>query len=181
MFLGGLMKQCGTQSPLTIKNKSEWIALERLRWVQIFDIPMATETPDPFPQSTVNTQRALCYIATAFPAPKLAEAMDVLYDTLWVQRKTVGKPDVIAEALRSVFTQDEVKSVLEGMKGDAATKALPENTNKAFEDGAFGVPCFVATNVKGETQGFWGVYHIGQVLHFLGIERGESNGLKALL
>jgi 2-hydroxychromene-2-carboxylate isomerase len=58
---------------------------------------------------------------------------------------------------------------------------LLKNTDKAFEDGAFGLPWFKCTNSKGETEGFWGVDHLGQVTDFLGLERPKTGGWKAML
>jgi hypothetical protein len=39
----------------------------------------------------------------------------------------------------------------------------------------------VATNSKGETEGFWGVDHLGQMTDFLGLERPAGKAWKALL
>jgi hypothetical protein len=60
-------------------------------------------------------------------------------------------------------------------------KALLENTDKAFAEGAFGLPWMVCTNSKGQKEGFWGVDHLGQVIHFLGLEKPEGRGWKAVL
>lgn len=61
-------------------------------------------------------------------------------------------------------------------------KGLSESTDRAMRDGAFGLPWFVATNGRGETEGFWGVDHLGQVLRHLGLEgRGDEEGFRAML
>ena len=69
--------------------------------------------------------------------------------------------------------------------GRAATEGkqlLIENSNTAMEDGAFGLPWFVCTNATGQTEGFWGVDHLGQVTEFLGLEKPKNSvGWKALL
>ena len=59
--------------------------------------------------------------------------------------------------------------------------ALKDNTDRAFEDGAFGLPWMVATNGAGQTEGFWGVDHMGQVLQFLGLEKPGQGGWKSVL
>lgn len=59
--------------------------------------------------------------------------------------------------------------------------ALKENTDQAFADGAFGLPWMVCTNSRGQTEGFWGVDHMGQVLQFMGLERPREGGWKSLL
>lgn len=60
-------------------------------------------------------------------------------------------------------------------------QALKANTDQAFADGAFGLPYMVCTNATGQTEGFWGVDHMGQVLRFMGLERPREGGWKALL
>ena len=72
-------------------------------------------------------------------------------------------------ANQSQITQPEVKAL------------LPANTDRAFKAGAFGLPWFECTNAAGEQQGFWGIDHLGQVVDFLGLERGKEAGFKALL
>jgi hypothetical protein len=68
---------------------------------------------------------------------------------------------------------------------DAATKGkatLLKNTDDAFAVGAFGLPWFVCTNAKGETEGFWGVDHFGQVARFLDLPNpGNTPGWKSVL
>jgi hypothetical protein len=39
----------------------------------------------------------------------------------------------------------------------------------------------VCTNTDGKTEGFWGVDHLGQVADFLGLERPQMGGWKAML
>ncbi|GMF84403.1 unnamed protein product [Aspergillus oryzae] len=58
---------------------------------------------------------------------------------------------------------------------------LKANTDQAFKSGAFGIPWFECTNIKGETEGFWGIDHLGQVADFLGLDRGSDRGFKAVL
>lgn len=58
---------------------------------------------------------------------------------------------------------------------------LKENTDKAFAEGAFGLPWVVATDSAGTTEAFWGVDHLGQVLHFLGIEKPGHGPWKSIL
>ena len=72
-------------------------------------------------------------------------------------------------AHQSQITQPEVKALLSA------------NTDRAFKAGAFGLPWFECTNAAGEQQGFWGIDHLGQVVDFLGLERGKEAGFKALL
>lgn len=58
---------------------------------------------------------------------------------------------------------------------------LMSNTDRAFKEGAFGLPWFVCTDANGKTEGFWGIDHLGQVADFLGLDRSGDAGFKALL
>jgi len=58
---------------------------------------------------------------------------------------------------------------------------LANNTNKAFTDGAFGLPWMACTDTMGQKEGFWGVDHLGQVAQFLGLERPGGRGWRAVL
>ena len=51
-----------------------------------------------------------------------------------------------------------------GMGGGGAEKKLVENTEGAFESGAFGVPWFECEDIGGAREGFWGFDHLGQVV-----------------
>ena len=64
---------------------------------------------------------------------------------------------------------------------DEIKKRLSANTAEALETGAFGLPWYVCTNGQGKTECFWGFDHLGQVIHFLGLEREKLGGEKAML
>lgn len=67
------------------------------------------------------------------------------------------------------------------MLGKEGKEVLAKNTDLALQDGAFGLPWFVATNVKGESESFWGVDHLGQVATHLGLEKPKMGGWKSML
>lgn len=67
------------------------------------------------------------------------------------------------------------------MKAPEVKALLATNTDRSFKSGAFGLPWFECTNSKGETEGFWGVDHLGQVADFLGLTRALEKGFRAAL
>ncbi|CZT18027.1 related to 2-hydroxychromene-2-carboxylate isomerase [Ramularia collo-cygni] len=182
ILLGGLMNATGNRPPLEIKNKDKWIDSQRKRWAKTFKIPMTENTPTPFPQPTVATQRTLCHIQEAHPE-KLAASLDALFKAFWVDGKgPIAKPDVIAEALEPVFGKEGLQEIMKGATSDAAKAKLKGNTEEAFKAGGFGLPWFVAENEKGEKDTFWGVDNIGHLLEFLGVDVKSENGrYKAML
>lgn len=178
------MKACGNTAPINIKNKDKWIEVERRRWARVFCIPMREAPPPDFPPLTLTIMRALCAITLLHPGKegqgRLTTALDELYREFWVNHKKTNEKDVLAEILERVFGKEETKRVLE-MVGKEGKELLAKNTDKALADGAFGLPWFVATNSRGETETFWGVDHLGQVTEHLGLEKPKTGGWKALL
>jgi 2-hydroxychromene-2-carboxylate isomerase len=54
------------------------------------------------------------------------------------------KPENLLAILRTVVgSEGEAKKVIERTKSDEVKKVLSGNTDKAFQDGAFGLPWFV--------------------------------------
>jgi len=178
------MKACGNTAPINIKNKDKWIEVERRRWARLFSIPIAEKTPEGFPPLTLTIMRALCALTVLHPGkegqPILIKCLDALFHSYWVELRKTNEKDVLAEVLSGVLGEEETKNVME-MAAKEGKEVLLKNTDKAFADGAFGLPWFVATNSKGETQGFWGVDHLGQVTDHLGLEKPRTGGWKALL
>lgn len=140
---------------------------ERLRWSNIFNVPMNPATPPNFPPKTLNIMRALTPLSQA----DLTTALDKLWEEFFVKHTATNDPT-------------ELERILPGAQAkvtEADKKLLSERTEEAFRAGAFGLPWMVCTNDKGETEGFWGVDHFGQVCNFLGLERPGAGGWKALL
>ena len=141
---------------------------------------MSEDSPKPFPQPTLNTQRALCAIEMSHP-DKLSDCFAALYQAFWVEGQTIGKPEVISPVLVKVLGDSDAKKIMEKMSSPEAKKKLSENSDYAMAEGAFGLPWFVATNEKGDKEAFWGVDHMGQVVEHLGLERKDEPGLRAML
>ncbi|KAI9791913.1 MAG: hypothetical protein M1833_001295 [Piccolia ochrophora] len=177
IFLGGVMKACGNTPPIRIKNKDKWIERERNRWARLFNVPISDTVPEGFPPNTLAVQRALSVIATESPA-LLPDALAALYRVFWVEGRNVVDEAVMGGALAEVVGREAVEGVLEKSK-DVGKKALTANTERALEEGCFGLPYFLATNAKGEQENFWGFDHLGQVVDHLGIGRAQGSGVES--
>lgn len=155
--------------------------VERDRWAKLFKIPICEKTPEGFPPNTITAQRALVAIQASNPS-KLSSAFASLYQSFWVEAKPIGKPETVSAALANVLSEGEVKDVMAKVGTPEVKKGLSENTDQSMKDGAFGLPWFVATNAKGETDGFWGFDHLGQVIQHLGLEgKSSEEGFRAML
>jgi len=155
--------------------------LERDRWAKLFKIPICSKTPEGFPPNTITAQRALVAVQGSQP-DKLTAAFAALYQSFWVEAQPIGKPETVTSSLANVFGEAEVKELMAKVGTPEVKKGLSENTELAMGNGAFGLPWFVATNAKGETEGFWGIDHLGLVIRHLGLEgRGSEEGFRAML
>ncbi|KAK0705181.1 HCCA isomerase/glutathione S-transferase kappa [Lasiosphaeris hirsuta] len=175
VFLGGLMHKCGNVAPIKIKNKDKWIGRERLRWAKVFNVPMSTELPPDFPAMTLPIGRVLGALTLADQGDqtRLIQALDVLYAKYWVECVPTHHPEVLREVLGEVFGAAEAESLL-ASAATAGKQLLIENTDRAFEEGAFGLPWMTCTSASGQKEGFWGVDHFGQMAQFLGLDLGKS-------
>ncbi len=113
---------------------------------------------------------------------KVTTAAEALWTHFFVDRGNLAKPEDFMPTL--------TKAIGEKLANEVASKAptegkavLAANTQAALADGAFGMPWMVATNAKGETECFWGVDHLGQVIEHLGLRKpeAEEKGWRAML
>jgi 2-hydroxychromene-2-carboxylate isomerase len=160
---------------------------------------MSEQKPEGFPHLTLGVQRALVAVSQKAPE-KLAPATEAIWKEYWV--KGDGKAtqrEGFIPILEGVLGEAETKAVVEAVRdhisyymmqkpiiyvqaSGAEVKArLSANTQQAFDSGAFGLPWFECTNSKGETEGFWGIDHLGQVADFLGLDRSVEGGFRAYL
>ncbi|KAJ6180503.1 hypothetical protein N7519_010964 [Penicillium mononematosum] len=181
ILLGGLMNACGNSPPINIKNKKDYLGQQRVRWAKYFSVPIIEGFPKGFPFRTLSAQRALCAISQKAPE-KLAPVIGALFHAVWVEGNTaIGEPDGFAPLIESVLGKQEAHEIMSAMNNPDVKALLTANTGRSFDSGAFGLPWLVCTNTKGETEGFFGVDHLGQVADFLGLDRALDRGFRAAL
>ncbi|KIW03215.1 hypothetical protein, variant [Verruconis gallopava] len=177
------MHKCDNRTPLAITNKDRWINKERVRLARSFDIPMCDAVPDGFPMNTLATQRALTALNMQMPE-RFPDALAAFYHALWCDRQPIHKPEVAIPILARTLQMSDVeaKALFERGSEPEVKSLLTKNTELAFEEGAFGLPWFVATNSDGEKDSFWGFDRIGQVVDHLGLGRpNDKRGWQAML
>lgn len=154
---------------------------------------MVDTVPDGFPANTLHVMRTICAVgqlastdqsqppSASEPAQQATvRVLDALFDAYWIKSRDITDKNVVAEVLTSAGCEDLAR-VSELAAGDAK-KILMENTDRAFADGAFGLPWFACENDRGEKEGFWGVDHLGAMLDFLRLEKPAGrDGWKAML
>ena len=141
ILLGGLFKLTGNQSPMTafagIKNKPEYQRLEMQRFLVRHGIADFAFNPH-FPINTLHLMRG------AVAAQKLGvfeRYVDAVYDAMWTRGRDMGQPEVVAKTLASAGLP--VEQLLAMSQTPQIKQRLLDNTQTAFERGAFGSPSFL--------------------------------------
>lgn len=78
--------------------------------------------------------------------------------------------------LGRVLGEEQAREILEKSNQPDAKALLQKNTDRALEEGSFGLPWYTVTNAEGKTKHFWGFDHLGQVCGFLGLETPRASG-----
>lgn len=117
----------------------------------------------------------------------LTRALDAFYDAYWVRGRVITDGDVIADVLGAVLggssgakDEEAATRVLEAAGGEGK-RLLLRNTERAFAEGAFGLPWMVCESDGGAREGFWGCDHLGCVVDFLGLGRPGAASWRAML
>ncbi|KAJ4301037.1 hypothetical protein N0V90_003127 [Kalmusia sp. IMI 367209] len=167
--------------PVFKQYKDKWINTERLRWSSYLQIPISKAAPPGFPTNTISLQRVLTALSLSHPN-SVPSALSLFWQNYWVHYNDPTKPETMLALMKTIVgSEEEATKVIEASKSDEVKKKLSDNTEWAFKEEAFGLPWFVATNAKGETERYWGVDHMGQLCDHLGLERPGGKGWKALL
>jgi len=184
ILLGGLFKMCSNTAPLMIKNKDKWIDRERQIWASTFDVPMQQQRPPNFPPRTLPIMRALAALESTTQS-SLTSALDALWEEFFVHHARTEEPAelrrILSKALESQGLADETLRRAASDDADGGKAILTANTEKAFRDGAFGVPWLVCTRSDGQRESFWGVDHLGRLAAFLQLDKPTAGKWKSLL
>ncbi|KAF2499177.1 HCCA isomerase/glutathione S-transferase kappa [Lophium mytilinum] len=180
IFLGGLMKACGNTAPINVKNKDKWINLERARWCRQFNVPISENAPPGFPINTILIQRTLTALSVSHP-DLIPAAIAALYQAFWVEFDHPEKPENLLRILSAAVGEAAATEAVEKSGSKEVKDGLMKRTEESFAEGAFGLPWFIVTNSKGETESFWGFDHLGQVVDHLGLAKPTDGGWKAML
>lgn len=124
-------------------DKDKWINNERIRWKEQFNIPISDTPPPGFPINTLPIQRALVSLSQSHPQA-LEPAIALFWEKFWGHWSEPTKPENLLAILSTVVgSNEEAQKIVERTKSDEVKKALSANTDRAFKDGAFGLPWFV--------------------------------------
>ncbi len=139
MLLGGVFKATGNQSPVAIPAKGRYMLHDLARFAERYGVPMVFNPH--FPINTLTLMRgAAGYLGTAQFQPYVK----AMFEGLWVEKKNLGKPEVVAEVL-SAAGLDPLE--FERLVSDESVKErLKGTTEEAIQRGVFGAPTFFVGN-----------------------------------
>ncbi|KAJ5678760.1 hypothetical protein N7462_007004, partial [Penicillium macrosclerotiorum] len=181
VLLRDLFQKCQNSPPISVKNKFQWVNKERLYWSSRFGVPMSEPIPKGFPASTEDAQVALSFIAQS-SSNELVKIAGKLFHMFWANGNThIANPDNFTAVIEEELGRELAKMVTNATASSESKIHLNENTEKAFDSGAFGLPWFDCTNSDGEDEGFWGIDHLGRVADFLRLDTTLDPAFKVLL
>ncbi len=135
MFISGVFKLTGNDTPITVPAKGKWIFEDFARWAKRYEVPLVVNSK--FPVNSLYMMRGIiAYQEKAIFLP-LVEAM---FDAMWVSNKDVTDPQVMAEIAASVGIN--VNEFSEKLQSPETKQILIDATQEAVDRGAFGAPTF---------------------------------------
>jgi 2-hydroxychromene-2-carboxylate isomerase len=141
VLLGGLFKLTGNRSPAEafagIKNKLTYEGLETQRFVRKHGL--TAYRPNPF--FPVNTLKIMRGAVAAQRLGVFDRYVEAVFHHMWEAPKKMDDPEVITAALTESGL--DAAALMAATDDPEVKQALLDNTNRAFEAGAFGSPSFL--------------------------------------
>jgi 2-hydroxychromene-2-carboxylate isomerase len=144
MLLGGVFKETGNSSPITIEAKRKYSNIDLERWAKHYGVPALHNAY--FPINTIRLMRGAIAAERlgVFPAYHRA-----IYDAFWRDGLNLGDAAVVREVLERAGLDAE--RIAAASEEHAVKDALRVSTETAVARGAFGAPTFFVGD-----QMFWG-------------------------
>ena len=154
-FLGGMHKLTGNAPPFIrdaeVKGKNEYAMLEMNRFIKKHGLTKFRMNPH-FPFNTMTLLRMLVALEPA----RRAEFIELLLPPIWEDGLDVTDAETLGKILQDGGF--DAAELLEKTQDPAIKQALIDNTEKAVERGAFGIPTMY---VDGEM--YFGKERLGQI------------------
>ncbi|KAF9874128.1 DSBA-like thioredoxin domain-containing protein [Colletotrichum karsti] len=186
VLLGGINAASGNKPPWTLPAKAKYGTFDARRSSVRVGKPDITTPPDFMDRSmTILPLRALHFIKKNHPAEAYQTAWHWFLHCFWEPPNlNLTKPDVLIKALADaprqyppqqgddgakLFTEADVKKIMEGTATQEIKDAVKARTQEAIERGAFGAPWFWAVNDEGKAEPFFGSDRFHFLYEFLGV------------
>lgn len=158
-FLGGMHKLTGNAPPFIrdaeVKGKNEYAMLEMQRFIAKHGLTRFRMNPK-FPFNSVNLLRMLVSLG----GDDQIKFIDALAPAIWEEGLDVGDADAVAAVLTAAGF--DAQALAAKTQDPAIKQALIDNTEKAAERGAFGIPTYFI-----DKEMFFGKERLGQIEEML--------------
>ncbi|KAI8266628.1 Glutathione S-transferase kappa 1 [Colletotrichum sp. SAR11_239] len=175
----------GNKPPWTLPAKAKYGTHDARRSSIRVGKPDITTPPDFMDRSmTILPLRALHFIKKTYPDSTYQTAWHWLLHCFWEPpNMNLTKPEVLVKALADapqeypppagaqarLFSEADVKKIMEGTATQEIKDAVKAKTQEAVERGAFGAPWFWAVNDEGKEEPFFGSDRFHFLYEFLGV------------
>lgn len=154
-FLAGMHKLTGNAPPFIrdaeVKGKNDYAMLEMNRFIAKHGMNQWRMNPK-FPFNSVTLQRLLCVVSNA----ERLNLLDLLLPAVWHDGIDPTDPEAIGPVLMDAGY--DAAHLLMSTQDPAIKQTLMDNTERAVERGAFGIPTFYIG-----TEMFFGKERLGQI------------------
>jgi len=130
---------------------------------------LKTQRPKIFPIISLYPVRALTFIRDHHGQSLFERSAYALWRAYWSEGIDTSTPSGLVEALSTVFPEQTLTQIIEGMVSAENKKRVIDTTNAVMKQGAFGAPWIIATNSRGESANFWGNDRWDHVFLHLGV------------
>ena len=137
MLLGGVFKATGNASPIMVPAKGRYMLDDLARYAKRYNVLLRFNPH--FPINTLVLMRAITGMQIHQPE-RFLDFIDCLFRALWVERRHLGDPEVVASVLSDHGFDPE--QVLALSNDEAVKNTLKDNTEQAVKRGVFGAPSF---------------------------------------
>ncbi len=144
MLLGGVFKETGNSSPISIEAKRKYMTADLARWARHYGVP-ALQNPH-FP---INTIRLMRGAIAAQRSDVFAAYHRAVFDAFWREGLNLGDAAVVRAVLERAGLDAE--RLAAASEEHAVKDALRVATETAVARGAFGAPTFFVGDEM-----FWG-------------------------
>jgi 2-hydroxychromene-2-carboxylate isomerase len=135
MLLGGVFKATGNQSPVMIPSKGAWMLKDLARFARRYNVQMNFN-----PHFPINTLTLMRGAAGYQGSERFEHYVKIIFEALWVEKKNLGKPEVVAEVLSAAgFDPAEFERLV---SDETVKERLKATTEEAIQRGVFGAPTF---------------------------------------
>ena len=144
MLLGGVFKETGNSSPITIEAKRKYMMADLERWAKYYGVPTPHNAHFP-----INTMRLMRGAIAAERTGVFAAYHRAIFEAFWREGLNLGDVAVVRGVLQKAGFDAE--RLAADSEKHAVKDALRVATEAAVARGAFGAPTFFVGD-----QMFWG-------------------------